>query len=38
VLCEALDFERREAAFGERMASRPVNACIHPAGRPIHTS
>ncbi|WP_143503501.1 integrase core domain-containing protein [Pseudomonas sp. LAIL14HWK12:I12] len=29
---------RSEGAPGERIAPRPVNFCIHPAGRPINTS
>jgi hypothetical protein len=29
---------RSDGAPGERIAPRPVNFCIHPAGRPINTS
>lgn len=29
---------RCDGAPGKRIASRPVNFCIHPAGRPINTS
>ena len=29
---------RIDGAPGERIAPRPVNFCIHPAGRPINTS
>ena len=29
---------RSDGALGERIAPRPVNFCIHPAGRPINTS
>src|SRR5690606_31140691 len=29
---------RSDGAPGERIAPRPVNLCIHPAGRPINTS
>ena len=29
---------RSDGAPGERIAPRPVNSCIHPAGRPINTS
>ncbi len=29
---------RSDGAPGDRIAPRPVNFCIHPAGRPINTS
>lgn len=45
VIPVAISFQNRrsisfrcDGAPGERIAPRPVNFCIHPAGRPINTS